>query len=66
MTIGAMVHGEAIVNDCKLRDVTEIYGTAAVGNSVLSGRAVIKDDTIINQTIHVDVELHVTSGKGSL
>lgn len=66
MSDGAMIHGDAQVFKSVLKDISEIRGNAVVHQGQYTGRSIITEGERINETLHADVDLAITVGKGEL
>lgn len=66
MYVGSRISGQSDVYDTTLTDTSEITGVSRIRNCVLTGRTVLKNEHLENQSISEDIELNILSQKGDL
>lgn len=62
ITGGSYIHGDVDIENSRIEGTANVLGRSVVRNSCLSGRAVVRDGRIINETISLDYTLNVTQG----
>ena len=63
---GHIIKGNVDIENCRIEGTSEVIGNTKLRNSHLSGRVVVKDGNLQNQTLNYDYTLNIEQRAGEL